>query len=121
VPIVAIGLSIANAWAAGPERAWQTGIWRDARIVRPKVVFGAPRRPPIGSAAPALAEVRTYVIETDGLRLELKETTTADAPRVDATIGEPVTFALEKNFVYIKEGAGGEHRLGVTKRIPKPN
>jgi hypothetical protein len=64
-------------------------------------------------------EVRTYVIETDGLRLELKENTTADARRIDATVGETVTFALEKNTVYIKQGEAGEHRLSVTKKITK--
>jgi hypothetical protein len=116
---IAVGLVTASAWAAGPERAWQTGTWRGVHIVRPKVVFGAPRDPRVGSPTPALAEVRTYVIETEDLRLELKETTTADARRVDATVGETVTFALEKNTVYIKEAEGAEHKLGVTKKITK--
>ena len=116
---IAVGLVAANAWAAGPERAWQTGTWRGVQIVRPKVVFGIPRDPRVGSPAPALAEVRTYVIETEDLRLELKETTTADARRIDATVGEAVTFALEKNTVYIKEADGTEHKLGVTKKIAK--
>jgi hypothetical protein len=116
---IAVGLVTASAWAAGPERAWQTGTWRGAQIVRPKVVFGLPRDRRVGSPAPALAEVRTYVIETEDLRLELKETTTADARRVDATVGEAVTFALEKNTVYIKEAEGAEHKLSVTKKITK--
>jgi hypothetical protein len=116
---LAVGLLTANAWVAGPERAWQTGTWRDVQIVRPRVVFGVSRAPRIGSAAPAIVEVRTYVIETDGLRLELKENTTADARRIDATVGETVTFALEKNTVYIKQGEAGEHRLSVTKKITK--
>jgi hypothetical protein len=114
-----VGLATANAWAAGPERAWQTGTWRGAQVVRPKVVFGVTRAPRIGSPAPAIAEVRTYAIETDDLRLELKENTTADAHRVDATVGAPVTFALEKNTVYIKEADGAEHKLSVTKKITK--
>ena len=116
---IAVGLATASAWAASPERAWQTGTWRGVHIVRPNVVFGVPRDPRVGSPAPALAEVRTYVIETEDLRLELKETTTADARRVDATVGEAVTFALEKNTVYIKEAEGAEHKLGVTKKITK--
>src|ERR1700693_4268483 len=115
---LAVGLLTANVWAAGPARAWQRGTWRDVHIVRPRVVFGPVRRPGIGSPAPAIAEVRTYVIETDDLRLELKENTTADARRIEATVGEPVTFALEKNIVYIKEG-DGEHKLGVTKKITR--
>ena len=117
---IAVGLVTANAWAAGPARTWQTGTWRDVQIVRPRVVFGPARRPGIGSPAPAIAEIRTYVIETDDLRLELKENTTADARRIDATVGEPVTFALEKNTVYIKEAGGAEHKLSVAKKITKP-
>ena len=117
--MLAVAVLTANVCAAGPERAWQAGIWRDVKIVRPKVVFGVSRAPRVGSPAAAITEVRTYVIETDDLRLELKENTTADAPRIDATAGEPVTFALEKNSVYIKEAEGAEHRLSVTKKITK--
>ena len=115
----AIGMMTVNATAAGPERAWQTGTWRGVQIVRPKVVFGVTRAPRVGSPAPAIAEVRTYIIETGDLRLELKENTTADAKRVDATVGEPVTFAIEKNTVYIKEAGGAEHKLSVCKLITK--
>ena len=50
-------------------------------------------------------EVRTYVIETDTLRLELKENTTTDARRIAVMIGAPVTFALEKNTVYIRDSS----------------
>ena len=116
---IAVGLMTINAWAAGAERAWQAGTWRGVQIVRPKIVFGVSHDPRAGSPAPALTEVRTYVIETDDLRLELKENTTADAPRIDATVGEAVTFALEKNTVYIKEAGGAEHKLAVTKKITK--
>jgi hypothetical protein len=114
-----VALVFVNVWAVGAERAWQTGTWREVRIVRPRVVFGPARRPGINSPAAAITEVRTYIIETDDLRFELKENTTADAPRIDATIGELVTFAVEKNSVYIKGADGGEHKLGVTKKIAK--
>jgi len=117
--VVAVGILTVNAAAAGPERAWQTGTWRVVQIVRPKVVFGVTRAPRVGSPAPAIAEIRTYTIETDDLRLELKENTTADARRIDATVGETVTFALEKNTVYIKEGGDAEHKLSVSKKITK--
>ena len=115
----AVGMMLVNAAAAGPERAWQTGTWRSIQIVRPKVVFGVTGAPRAGSPAPALAEVRTYIIETDDLRLELKENTRADARRIDATVGEPVTFALEKNTVYIKDAEGAEHKLSVTRKITR--
>jgi hypothetical protein len=109
----------AAVWAA--ERAWQTGTWRDMQVERPKIVYGVGSRDPNGvRLPPRVREIRTYVIETADLRLELKETTTADAPRIDAMVGEPVTFALDKNTLYIKEGGGKERKLSVTKKIVRP-
>jgi hypothetical protein len=35
---------------------------------------------------------------------------------VDAEIGEPVTFAVEKKNVYVKDVKGREHRLTLTKQ-----
>lgn len=116
---LAVALLTANAWVAGSERAWQTGTWSGAQVVRPKVVFGVARPPRVGSPAPAIVEVRTYIIETDDLRLELKENTTTDAHRIDATVGTSVTFALDKNTVYIKEPDGTERKLSVTKKNTK--
>ena len=111
----------ATAWSA--ERAWQQGVWRDAQTKRAKIVFGiAPNNPNSGAprmAPPASQEVRSYVIETDDLRLEFKENTTVDAPRIDVLIGQPVTFALEKNNIYIKDADGREHKLTVTKKTAR--
>jgi len=112
-----------TTWSAGKERAWQTGTWRGVQVVRPKIVFGIGGGPVDRGAGPrlppAMMEVRTYAIETGDLRLELKENTRADSRRVDAKVGEPVTFALEKNTVYIKEAEGVEHKLSVTKKVVK--
>ena len=103
------------------DRAWQTGRWIDVQIVRPKVVFGIISRDPAGGQRSAAAvEDRLYVIETDALRLEFKQKATVD-PRLDAMIGEPVTFAIEKNTIYIKDAKGKEHRLSVTKKTDKTN
>jgi hypothetical protein len=115
----AIALVTANVWAAAPERAWQTGTWVDVRIVRPRISFGIGRDPRAGAPAPAVAEVRTYVIETKDVRLELKENTFADASHIDVNIGGPVTFALEKNSIYIRVDGGPERKLSVTKNIKK--
>ena len=108
----------ATAWSA--DRVWQQGVWRDSQSKRAKVVFGiAPNNPNSGAprtAPPASQEVRSYVIETDDLRIEFKENTTVDAPRIDVLIGQPVTFALEKNTIYIKGADGREHKLSVTKQ-----
>ena len=72
-----------------------------------------------GQRSAAVEEV-LYVIETDALRLEFKQKGTLDQ-RIDAMIGEPVTFALEKNTIYIKDAKGKERRLTVTKKIAKTN
>jgi hypothetical protein len=104
------------------ERAWQTGKWIDVQIVRPKVVFGIMSRDPAGgqrSAPPAAIEERLYVIETDELRLEIKQKANVDLPRIDAMIGEPVTFALEKNTIYIKDASGKEHKFSLAKKTAK--
>jgi len=118
-----ICLATTTLWTAGKARSWQTGTWRDVHVAIPKVVFGVGRRPVDGGAgplsAPARMEVRTYVIETDELRLELKENASSDFRRIDARVGQPVTFALEKNAVYIKEAEGVEHRLSVTRKVAR--
>ena len=114
-----VALMTANGWAEAPQRAWQKGTWVAVQTTRPRFAFGVGRDPRAGAPPPPVAEVRTYVIETDDLRLELKENTTVGARRIDASIEEPVTFALEKNTVYIKLPDGGEHKLTVTKKTPK--
>lgn len=121
VALAAVLLLTAPVFQAA-ERAWQTGKWIDVQIVRPKVVFGIISRDPAGgqrSAPPAAIEDRLYVIETDELRLEIKQKANIDIPRIDAMIGEPVTFALEKNTIYIKDASGKEHKLSVAKKTIK--
>src|SRR3954463_6386715 len=83
------------AWPA--DKAWQTGTWREVKVERPMFTFdGTPSAPNGGVPRSAMAprEKRTYVIETDALRIEIRQDTTADTPHVDALAGEPVTFAL---------------------------
>src|SRR6478672_2277370 len=88
------------------ERHWQTGKWIDVDVKRRMVDFG-PGSSPFGGgqrSSPsmrALADVRTFVIETDDLRLELEDVVQVNKRSIDAVVGLPVTFALEKNSVYI--------------------
>jgi hypothetical protein len=113
-------LSGARVWTV--DRAWQTGVWKDVQVKRAKVVFGvAPGDPNSGGrrAPPPTRETRLYVIETDDLRLELKQDATVDTPRLDVLVGEPVTFAIEKNNVYVKDAKGRETKLSVTKKTSK--
>jgi hypothetical protein len=107
------------------ERHWQTGKWIDVDVKRRMVDFG-PGSSPFGGgqrSSPsmrALADVRTYVIETDGLRLELEDVVQINKRSIDAVVGLPVTFALEKSSVYIRDSDGIEHKLRVTKKTTKP-
>jgi hypothetical protein len=109
------------------ERHWQTGKWIDVNVKRRMVDFG-PGASPFGGGAQtrsvptmkAMADVRIYVIETDELRLELEDVVQVNTRSLDAVIGLPVTFALEKNAVYIRDSTGVEHKLRVTKKTSKP-
>jgi hypothetical protein len=111
--------------SSAADRHWQTGKWIDVDVKRRMVDFG-PGSSPFGGgqrSSPsmrALADVRTYVIETDDLRLELEDVVQVNKRSIDAVVGLPVTFALEKSSVYVRDGDGGEHKLRVTKKTPKP-
>ncbi len=101
-------------------REWQNGTWFEITVTRPRIVIGLqPRSQTAGSQEPKMAEIKTYVIVTDSLRLELKEVAPPPRQSVDAIVGEPVVFSLEKNTVYIRNGDGTEHRLQVIKRVAK--
>jgi hypothetical protein len=118
-----IALLSVTATVSGAEKAWQKGTWRDAKIERQKVVFGvAPNNPNSGiprTSPPAAMERRSYVIETDALRLDIRLDATVDTPRIDVVIGQPVTFAMEKNDIWIKDDEGHEHRMKISKKTVK--
>ena len=117
--VMAFTLVATAAWPA--DKTWQTGTWREVKVERPTFTFGAmPSRPNGGvpRSASGPREKRTYVIETDTLRIEIRQDTTADTPHVDALVGEPVTFALEKNTIWIKEDTGREYKMSVSKKSP---
>lgn len=123
--IISVGalLVLLAAAAAARERQWQTGTWVDVGVKRQMMDFGPgsssfdPRGR--GAGMRALAEVRTFVIETDVLRIELQDVVSVNHRSVDAVIGQPVTFALEKNTAYVKDEDGTEHKLRVTKKTEK--
>jgi hypothetical protein len=107
------------------ERHWQTGKWIDVDVRRRMVDFGPGSSPFDGgrSSAPAMramADQRVYVIETDTLRLELEDVVQVDKRSIDAVVGLPVTFALERGSVYVRDSDGVEHKLRVTKKTNKP-
>ena len=112
----------AHAALSGADRDWQTGTWREVKVERPRVVFSAQPRDP-NSTLPrtdVAREVRTYVIDTDTMRLELRQDATVDTPRLNVLPGEPVTFAIDKKIVYVKDDEGREQRLSLRKQSALP-
>jgi hypothetical protein len=115
---------VAIVAVSAAERHWQTGKWIDVSVKRRMIDFG-PGSSPFGggqSSSPAMraqADVRVYVIETDTLRLELEDVVKVNSRSLDAVVGLPVTFALEKNSVYVRDSDGIEHKLRVTKKTNK--
>ena len=67
----------------------------------------------------AMADVRVYAIETDDLRLELKDVVPVGRRSIEVIIGTAVTFAIDKNSVYVKDADGTEHKLRLTKKVAK--
>lgn len=114
-------LSFVNV-AAAADKQWQTGTWGEVGAKRQIVDFGPGASPFSGgrTSAPAMramADIRTYVIETDALHLELRDVVAVGRRSVDAIQGAPVTFALHKNTVYVRDADGTEHTLRVTKKV----
>jgi hypothetical protein len=120
---VAALLGLLAVGMAAAERHWQMGTWTDRATRRQMVDFG-PGSSGFGSpgATPtlrAMADIQTYVIETDDLRLELEETVPVGRDSLAVTVGQAVSFALDKNTVYVRDASGAEHRLRVTKKTTK--
>jgi hypothetical protein len=108
---------VTSAALLAADRLWQKGIWREVRITRPRIVIGlqpSPNAP--GPYNPGMTVVRSYVIETEVERYELTETAPDNGRTVDALVGEEVTFAVERNAMYVRGTGGVEHRLRITKK-----
>ena len=117
-----VTLLVVAAFVSAADRHWQTGKCVGAETRRKTVDFGPGASPFGGTSGPALralADVRTFVIENDDVRVELEDVVPIGKRSAEMVVGEPVTFAVEKNSVYIKDADGKEYRLRVTKKIPK--
>jgi hypothetical protein len=119
VALAACMAVVANA----ADRQWQTGTWTEFSVQRQMMEFG-PGVTPFDrgrrtSSMRAMADVGLYVIETAVLRLELKDVRPINKPGFDAIVGQPVTFALERNAVVVRGDDGLEYKLRVTKKTNK--
>ena len=116
-------LCLLAASAAAAERQWQTGTWGEVSTTRQMVDFGPGQSsfgpPNAGIQMQALAEMRVFVIETDDTRYEMKDTVPITRRSIDVHVGGPVTFAVEKNTVYVRDTTGAEHKLHLTKKTAK--
>jgi hypothetical protein len=117
-------LFVATTVCAAADRQWQNGTWTDVTVKRQMIDFGPGSTPFDGGrrapAMRAMADVRLFVIETATVRLELKDVVQVGHRSVDAVIGQPVTFAVEKNTVWIRGADGLEHKLRISKKTAKP-
>jgi hypothetical protein len=121
-----LAVALAVAWASparGAERQWQTGTWADVTTKRQMVDFGPGSSgfgpPGAGLQMRALADIRVLVIETETLRLELRDAVPVNRRSIDVRIGAPVTFAIEKNTVYVRDEDGIEHKFRIAKRTSR--
>ena len=99
------------------DRRWQMGTCMQVGVGRtPFVGDVVHERMPPGFNTPQMTEVATYVIETDDRRYNLQAMVAlrSDEFAVHLTMGDPVTFAIEKKTAYIKLDQG-EYRLLVLK------
>lgn len=118
--LLAVLALVTTVVCSAADRQWQTGTWIDVTVKRQMVDFG-PGASPFDRGRPrpsmrAMADVRLYVIETAALRLELKDVAPVNKRGFDAVVGQPVTFALDKSTIYVRDGDGIEHKLRVTKK-----
>ena len=116
-------LSLCVLRSTASDRHLETGTWTDVSVTRQMVDFG-PGSTPFnrGPAVPtmrAMADVRIYVIETETLHLELKDVVQINKRSVEAVVGQPVTFALDKKTIYVRDPDGTEHKLRVTKQTTR--
>lgn len=116
-------LLVATAVCSAADRHWQTGTWTDVSVRRQMIDFGPGSTPfDRGRGTPAMramADVRIYVIETDSVRLELKDVVQVGHRSIDAVVGQPVTFSVEKNTVWVRDAGGVEHKLRVARKTAK--
>src|SRR4051794_28094866 len=126
LPRTIASLVLIAAMAAGvsaAQRKWQTGTWGEITIKRRVVDFGPGAsgfgRPGSTLEMRALADLRHFVIETEELRIEAEDTVSVGRQSFAATTGASVTFAIEKNTVYVRDEDRVEHKLRLLKRIER--
>ncbi|HMD34741.1 MAG TPA: hypothetical protein VKH42_07230 [Vicinamibacterales bacterium] len=119
--VIIVALTVVCAAA---ERKWQTGTCMDVGTKRDaRVGAGAADSGPFvrsGVSKGTLPEVATFVIETESVRIEAQELQPIGPGSLNFKAGDPVSFAVDKKTLYVRDANGAEHRLLVTKNANKP-
>jgi hypothetical protein len=106
--------------AVAADRKWQTGTWGEISTARQMVAFGPGQSsfdpPNAALQMQAMAEVRVFTIVTGEFTYELRDTVPITRRSLEVLEGSPVTFAVEKNTVYVRDKDGTEHKLRLTKK-----
>jgi len=109
---------------AAAERKWETGTCTDVGTKRDaRVGAGAAGTRPFagtGISRGTTPEVATFVIETETLRIEAQELQPIGPESLNLKVGDPVSFAIEKKTLYVRDAKGDERRLLVNKNTVKP-
>jgi hypothetical protein len=82
-------LLAASVVAQAADRQWQTGVWA---------------KPSIAPAPKTATPYRNYTIDAEKFTLDLQETIAKGQNAIASVPGTPVTFAVENDMVYVKEG-----------------
>jgi hypothetical protein len=99
--IAVVALLVAGVVGHAADRQWQMGTWAKPTI-----------------ANRAGIPYRNYTIEADRFKLDLQETISKDRPALASAPDTPVTFAVENDMVYVRDG-GAERALRLIKRSEK--
>ena len=83
------------------SRDWQTGAWGAVPVARGQT------------------NLRTHVIDTPDFQFEIQETVESGLQPLAAPKGESVTFAVDGDIVYVREGATAERLLHLVKTTRK--
>lgn len=88
--LILVALGAASAMA---QRRWQPGTWRDS------------------------GDARTYVIQTDTVRLHLEDLPPGETRALTVVAGSGVRFAIEDSHVFVLDRDGKEHELRLVRRV----
>ena len=117
---VAIALSLSPQAFARKERAWQTGTVLDPR--HSSYFTASTNAPPYGGATdvPLMKVYEPFLLEGDTTAYFVREGQRWERRKpANLKIGGPVKFAIVGQKMYVLDDSGKEHRMEITKQVPR--